>query len=47
MPVKSYTSLGEVLNEIASHLPIPKQRWLDVSKLYHEFMTKTKLTDFM
>lgn len=45
--VKSYTSLDEALNEIGHHLLIPMNRWLNVSKLYTEFKSQTKLTDFL
>ena len=45
--VRSYTSLDEALNEIASHLRIPMHRWLETSRVYAEYMTQTKLTDFM
>lgn len=39
--------VDEALNEIASHLRIPMHRWLETSRLYAEYMTQTKLTDFM
>jgi hypothetical protein len=45
--VKSHTSLDEALNEIATHLRIPMHRWLEVSKLYSEFKSQMKLTDFL
>jgi hypothetical protein len=45
--VKRFTNLEEALSEISSHLRIPIQRWLENSKVYAEYMTQTKLTDFM
>jgi len=44
--VKSFSSLDESLKEIAGHLRIPMHRWLEVSKIYTEFINQTKLTDF-
>ncbi len=44
--VKSFSTLDEALNDIAGHLRIPMHRWLEASKIYPEFKTQTKLTDF-
>ncbi len=45
--IKNFASLEEALSEIGSHLRIPMQRWLETSKVYAEYRTQTKLTDFM
>jgi hypothetical protein len=45
--IKKYHSLEEALSEIGSHLRIPMHRWLETSKVYAEYRTQTKLTDFM
>jgi hypothetical protein len=45
--VNSYSSIDEALTEISSHLRIPIHRWLETSKIYPEFKTQTKLTDFL
>jgi hypothetical protein len=45
--IKNFASLEEALSEIGSHLRIPIQRWLETSKVYAEYRTQTKLTDFM
>ena len=44
--VNSFSNLDEALSEIAKHLRIPMTRWLEASKIYPEFKTQTKLTDF-
>jgi hypothetical protein len=44
--VKSFDSLDEALNEIAGNFRIPMHRWLEASKIYSEFKSQTKLTDF-
>ena len=45
--IKKYHSLEEAISEIGSHLRIPMHRWLETSKVYAEYRTQTKLTDFM
>ncbi|MFW9835015.1 MAG: hypothetical protein ACFFEK_13530 [Candidatus Thorarchaeota archaeon] len=45
--VNSYSSLDEALAEISSQLRVPMHRWLETSKIYPEFKTQTKLTDFL
>jgi len=45
--IKNFASLEEAMNEIGLHLRVPIQRWLETSKVYAEYRTQTKLTDFM
>ena len=45
--VNSYSSIDEALAEISSQLRIPMHRWLETSKIYPEFKTQTRLTDFL
>ncbi len=43
---KRFSTLGEAIAEIGSQLRNPIDRWLKVSKLYEEYTTQTRVTDF-
>jgi hypothetical protein len=45
--VKKFQSMDEATAEIGKFLRNPVQRWLNKSRLYQEFKTQTKLTDFI
>jgi hypothetical protein len=45
--VKKFQSMDEATTEIGKFLRNPVQRWLNKSRLYNEFRTQTKITDFI
>lgn len=44
---KRFTTLDEAADEVGRWLRVPVSRYLGVSKIYREFTTQTKITDFM
>jgi len=45
--VKKFQSMDEATAEIGKHLRNPLHNWLTKSQLYNDFLSQTKLTDFM
>jgi hypothetical protein len=45
--VKKFQSMNEATAEIGKHLRNPLHNWLKKSQLYNDFLSQTKLTDFM
>ncbi len=45
--VKKFQSMDEATSEIGKFLRNPVHRWLNKSRLYNEFKTQTKLSDFI
>ena len=44
---KKFQTLEEAIEHIGAKLVNPIRRWLQVSRIYNEFLAQTRLTDFL